>query len=140
MVSSGVKILFWKINWFLEIHKFQKIQTYSIHGPNSTDERVGILRGSSSPSHIFEMRRGSTTEACVARFHTSLGYTKVKSTWTTDSISLHLRHLFERGIFRIENCSPTVRASCMKFHRNTFISSEVFSSQTFSKHSWGFAR
>ena len=125
-LSSGVKILFWKINWFLKIHKFQKIQTYSIPGPSFTDGRLGILRGNSSPSHVFEMRFGSTTEACVSRFHTSLGYTKVKSTWTTDFISLHVRHLFERGIFRIDSCSPTIRASRRKFHRNTFISSEVF--------------
>lgn len=42
-VSSGVNFLCWKVNWFLDIHRFQQIEAVSVPGPSPTGGRDGIL-------------------------------------------------------------------------------------------------
>lgn len=134
-VSSGEKSRFWKVNWFLTIHKFQQIEAVSVPGPSPTRGSDGILLMIFIPALVFLTRSTSIDVASGASFQTFLEYGQVKSKWETVSSSLQREHLIERGMFLTANCSPTGRASWRAFHRNTFIFSDVLISHTFADQS-----
>lgn len=62
-VSFGVNDLFWKINRFLEIHKFQQIEADSVPRPTPMGGRDGIRRRSSSPLLVVKEGPGSKDDA-----------------------------------------------------------------------------
>lgn len=69
--SIEVKTLFWKTRWFLEIHRFQKIQAESVPAPKPTSGRDVILQNIESPLLLVEMGLGLEVKASGAKLQTS---------------------------------------------------------------------